>query len=451
MVVRGTEPAEPEPGAALVERVPEDSNDDRIDGAVVQSTVGAPEDQDERDEAREELRDHLASSGLNFEISEDPFDDIDGWMVEVWLADTHQEFRSFYFFGERRFLLAEHSLSDIIPLHNYDGFFDRSEGLIEVRLGADTPGAFSFVRQRLRVLGGQMRFVRPDGCTMKLGPPSEVHSLLSGSHSLSLTIEGVRVDSSNADELIELLSDSLLIELDMKYNFRFELRRLQVRPTAMVSRPRRLTGTEGPFDFPANKYSHEAASLYRAGRHQTTPPLIRYWALYQVLEYYFPRYAREEARRRTALVVRSPMFNHHSEDHLDQVVSSVLDSPGGPQGRESEQLEAVLRSIVSERLLFDFLEESGLAPFISDRNTELSEYPVHQKVPDPIKALAKRIYQIRCRIVHSKSDARRDHGPSLIPGTRHDDLIGLELPLMEFLARRALVAGCESLDVAPSD
>jgi hypothetical protein len=62
-----------------------------------------------------------------------------------------------------------------------------------------------------------------------------------------------------------------------------------------------------------------------------------------------------------------------------------------------------------------------------------------------LSEVAVRIYDIRCRIVHSKSSSERDIGPGLLPGTHHDDLLRDELPLMEYLAQAALVSAAEPL------
>jgi hypothetical protein len=90
--------------------------------------------------------------------------------------------------------------------------------------------------------------------------------------------------------------------------------------------------------------------------------------------------------------------------------------------------------------------QSGLAEQLEDRKSELTEYAVKLNASgELISQLARRIYDIRCRIVHSKSTSQREGGPGLLPGTHHDDLVRNELPLMEYLAQQALVSAAEPL------
>jgi hypothetical protein len=58
--------------------------------------------------------------------------------------------------------------------------------------------------------------------------------------------------------------------------------------------------------------------------------------------------------------------------------------------------------------------------------------------------LANRIYEIRCRIVHSKSDGGASEIPILLPFSKEAELLSADVQLLRFLAQKVLLAGSRS-------
>jgi hypothetical protein len=56
-----------------------------------------------------------------------------------------------------------------------------------------------------------------------------------------------------------------------------------------------------------------------------------------------------------------------------------------------------------------------------------------------VSRAAERIYEIRCKIVHTKDDRNTEPGV-LLPFSREADQLGPEIDLVEFVARRVLAA-----------
>jgi hypothetical protein len=90
-------------------------------------------------------------------------------------------------------------------------------------------------------------------------------------------------------------------------------------------------------------------------------------------------------------------------------------------------------------------EQLDLGTQLGKGRKDLSAELVRLDSEEVIKQLAQRIYDARCRIVHSKSSSIHDTGPGLIAGTSHDDHIRPESPLMEHSVQQALVAAAEPL------
>jgi hypothetical protein len=262
---------------------------------------------------------------------------------------------------------------------------------------------------------------------------------------LTLTLTGLTLaTTAEAEAVLETVGDALMFESELVYGQSFSLARLERREVLRSGDPLRRR-PRGQLRFPSNRYPHEPAVLFKTGRDRLAAPIIRYWSFYQVLEYFFPAYSLEAARRRLATLLRDPRFDVHSDDDLTRAVQQLAGAGRGLANSEREQLLATIEAIVSEDDLRDFFAS---APALSEQLARKSEVSAEVISLDPKadlrRSISSRIYDIRCRIVHSKSDAAPT-GAGLLPGSHHDDLVRAELPVVEYLAQRALIAAAEPL------
>lgn len=259
---------------------------------------------------------------------------------------------------------------------------------------------------------------------------------------MTLTVDPVRLSTTaGADELIEALTDSLSLQVGMRRGMLLTPRRLEDQE--VVRSQYRRPG--GSLNFPMSRFPHAPVALYLAGRERTTSPLLRYWAFYQVLEYFFPKYARAEMLQRISQVVRSPTFDPHSDEDIIRL-ASVTEFSGARMGEE-DQLTQCLSAIVTVDEVRRIIQECELVDRLADKKSSLSSQTVNVRSEDLLVQLSRRIYDIRCRIVHSKSASHREGGAGLLPGTSDEDLIRFELPLIDFLSEKALVASSDRLDM----
>jgi hypothetical protein len=194
-------------------------------------------------------------------------------------------------------------------------------------------------------------------------------------------------------------------------------------------------------------------TMYQSGMEAANSPLIRYWSFYQVLEYFFPRFSREYSVNQLARFLKSPAFSPHNSDDVIKAVEIANSSSTGSIS-EVDQLKVTIRAVVSGVEVRRFIEESGLEDQLQRKKSELSNQLVRSSSDvDMLDQLSERIYDIRCRIVHSKSMNSRDGGPGLLPGTHHDDLVLGEVELIRFLAEQALLSASGPLVVhgSPDD
>ncbi|MEV6347484.1 hypothetical protein [Actinoplanes sp. NPDC051851] len=255
-------------------------------------------------------------------------------------------------------------------------------------------------------------------------------------------IEGM--DARSAAARFKEVTDSVLFEMDLRFNLAFDI--LRFRDNQVAGPVRRVDYSAKP-NVPALKYSPEAAALYRYARSSGTMPLLSYLAFYQVLEHFFPAYYERAIITRLQQATMDPLFDPHNKSHLSKLVQI---SAGRGAGSERDQLKATLRYCIPADEVEEFLRESSeRAAFLADKSAlaevrAISPRDANYALTDQI---AERVYQIRCRIVHSKDGGTAANGaPMLLPFSTEANKLGYDTQLIKFLAQKALIA---SADRAP--
>lgn len=355
-------------------------------------------------------------------------------------------------------------LADWLSLQRYDGIWSPSKRTAEVLLRSDRLYPIRFVLRRMAGLSfsssdrsiPEVDIKSNDGSvSIHIGPPSIISNvflsnslrLRNGTATLVITGLNPKLTSETIESAIESICDSLMFDCELNYGVSFSPARLELRPT--IGEPARsgLQKRHSAIRFPQNRYPHAATVLYKSGRDRTAAPTIRYWALYQVLEYFFPTYALMDARNRLASTLRDPRFDMHNEDDITRATHLLLQSGRTSGGGERDQLHTVLQATVTETELREFLEDnSAVSASLADRNSAVSKEQVSLKGNNDLRKLvAYRVYDIRCKIVHSKDDGTSERA-GLIPGSHHDDLVRIELPLIDFLAQKAILASASKIE-----
>ncbi|SNS95184.1 hypothetical protein SAMN05421642_107146 [Rhodococcoides kyotonense] len=349
-------------------------------------------------------------------------------------------------------------------LQRYNGIWSRVRGTAEVLLRSDRglPPRWLMRRMLGRIAAtpgdapNEIVLSSPSGSeTIRIGPPSLpgilflAEGLRLRNNFLTLTLSGLDVAATHeqVEDLVEIICDSLMFDSDLLYGSSLTPARLELIPTNREPGSRRRHQSM-PIQFPQNRYPHAVTVLYKSGRDRTTAPTIRYWAFYQVLEYFFPTYAMVDARRKLSRALRDPRFDIYNEDDVTKATQLLLSSGRGGGGSERDQLFTVIQEIAPEAEIREFLQElPSLIDSMADKESIISQEKVSIKGGNDLRRMiANRIYDIRCKIVHSKGDGSAERA-GLIPGSHHDDAVRIELPLIEFLAQKAILASASKLEL----
>jgi hypothetical protein len=252
-------------------------------------------------------------------------------------------------------------------------------------------------------------------------------------------------DAEQAQQVLDEFGPTVLFELDIIYDAPLEFVKSQsLRRRSLRDWPISHAAPE----FPTNSYDREPVALYMYGRSARGMPLLEYLAYYQSIEFYFPRYAAAEVRRRVEKVVKDPRFNPHVDRDVGRLVEVVQGRGGHAHGSELEQLKATLRSCVEEEEIREFVGANDeRKEFFRDRRSFLTSrtLALADRSTDLRDAAAARAYDLRCRIVHTKDEPDEREPERLLPNSPEAQLLDHDLALLRLIAARVIVASSRDL------
>jgi hypothetical protein len=247
-------------------------------------------------------------------------------------------------------------------------------------------------------------------------------------------------DPTRAMEIVEKVGTNFLFELDLLYDISTDLARGDRRDPFDE---RDWPISAAPPAFPSNGYDMDPVRLYMYGRLARDMPLLEYLSYYQAIEFYFPHYAAADLRLRVEKLVKDPRFNPHGDRDIAQLLEVLESGSGRARETEVEQLKATLRSCIEVGEISDFLEHGEeRAAALADRRSPVTPHTIAaaDRNTDLRDAAARRIYDIRCRIVHAKDDVTSTERRGLLPHSPEVHLLKHDLALLRLLAARVLVA-----------
>lgn len=265
-----------------------------------------------------------------------------------------------------------------------------------------------------------------------------------------IRLDGLTFKTHNeAKELLTNIANSVFFQIDLLTNIPMHLssdkdlqREIRLRRKAIKE--------DLKFAEPKYQYDNESMSLYWYARNANNIPLLQYLAFYQVLEFYFPQYSAKETRERIKNLLKDPTFDRHSEKNISKILEIVkVSAKGKLLGDERSQIKATVLGCVDNSDLNDFFNESEERKNFFDESKK-GKSLVSQKLSfnrheyDARIDVANRIYELRCRIVHTKEEADSE---LLLPYSPDLALIKYDIDLIEFVARKVLIAGCKPLDI----
>ena len=262
---------------------------------------------------------------------------------------------------------------------------------------------------------------------------------------ITLLIENINTPIKTQEEaktLLEKVSYTLFFQLSLLYNIDIVLspRKKTRRERNRIVRERTGIATDYKDLKLEYEYDEIPMSLYWFAQINKSSPFFMYFALYQVLEFYFPIYSTLLEKTRIQNLIKDPSFNINKDCDVVKLLNIIKKHSAGNLGDEREQLSTTLRSILSAEDVINYIKDnSHLKKYYSSKDTgKISEKKI--RLTDNVGILddiATRIYDIRCSIVHNKAS---ESSRKILPLTKDNEYLANDVQLLEFISRKAIIA-----------
>lgn len=195
-------------------------------------------------------------------------------------------------------------------------------------------------------------------------------------------------------------------------------------------------------ELPPVKYNDDVLRFYHLGR-STEIPELQFLSFYQVLEYFFVSVSDHALYEKLKRRLADPVFRHDAK-HLDRLIQDVVGH--AKLTDETEMLKLVIDQYVDAEDLQAFIkryEEYLTEPWYTKKRerfgveTEVKFAPGHL-----VGNVAKILRTVRNALVHS-SDRYERIGRHL-PFSDSSALVKREVPIVQFLAERVIVATADA-------
>jgi hypothetical protein len=265
---------------------------------------------------------------------------------------------------------------------------------------------------------------------------------------ITIRIEGVSIDRHDrAREILENLANSILFQIDLLIGLPMYLAIEEERELSSRS----ISNNREKFSitFPEYQYNSKAMSLYWYASTARRIPLLQYLAYYQVIEFYFPVFAEKEAQGIIRRKLKNPSFDKNSDIDISKLIEDIKPFIRG-YGDERSTIIATVKNCVSEKELREFFQEdSKMFNFFKDSKSKIAEQKisVESSKADILNETANRIYEIRCKIVHTKSIETGSNSGLLLPFSKEAQQLSFDIELVKFVARKVLIDRSEPLKI----
>lgn len=256
----------------------------------------------------------------------------------------------------------------------------------------------------------------------------------------------------SAKELLEKISNSMFFQIDLAFELPIHLqsqRESFIERFNKRNRKNKLIDENAIISEPKYEYDTEPITLYWNAKETSSIPIFQFLAYYQTVEYYFPIYSNFDAKQKIQNIIKDPRFNANKDSDITKIINSIKSNSTKSFGNEKEQLKSTIAYSLTNHDLKDFFsaDETRFNFYAENKGKNLCAQKISIKAEniDLISEVTERIYQIRCRIVHSKlSDSDEK---ILLPYSSEVKLLNYDIDLVEFIARKVLINSSRPLSV----
>lgn len=272
---------------------------------------------------------------------------------------------------------------------------------------------------------------------------------------ISAALVGVRVSTSGATAIIRGLdsSDPLRLEADaaqllrsalfdfeFTYGFAFETTNLEnLKSSQSVTRRRVPSLPSDPIRLIFKPYVPELIEYFHVAEKVDYLP-FKYICYFHVLEYFMDKSAYSVVSRKLKQLLFSPDFHLRSAEYISQAVNIVkLETERNTTDKikigrviaEFSQGESLQKHLTSIGALEHFIKDHTLA---CAKPLKLSSIKFDSE-QSYIESASKRVYAMRCSIVHSNPDFDESKAVPFLPSPKNMEFLRVEIEFIKELSR----------------
>lgn len=255
---------------------------------------------------------------------------------------------------------------------------------------------------------------------------------------------------SNSEQLtndVNHILNSVLFDLNYNFNLQFE----PITTQRFLKKPlkkKRFPLPKEPIHFVYKKYNPTLFEYFRIAEKVDYLP-FKYLCYFYVIEYFMDKSAYFLVAQKVKSIIQMPDFHLRMDHYVGEAINIFK--------RENDKHQSDLIKI--ERVLNQFIEREELKNILTDLNINphfesdchFSCYGKELILPkidftndsNYIRNLTKRIYSLRCSIVHSNPDFDDKKAIPFMPSISNFNILSDELPLIHEIAKLIIIKSVE--------
>lgn len=255
------------------------------------------------------------------------------------------------------------------------------------------------------------------------------------------TADGLEVDTRN-------ILNSVLFDIEFTYGFGFETINIDSLTRRFFRRNNQFSELpKGKINLVYKKYIPELIEYFHIGEKVDYLP-FKFICYYHIIEYFSDKSAYHVVSEYLKGLMLKPDFHTKTNKYVNQAIN-FFKKENDRYTSDKIKVERVLKQFVNREELKDNLSEIGiLEHFEKEEELMCSKALKLPKIDFSTDSnfyqnLTKRIYSIRCSIVHSNPDFDETKAIPFVPSAKNMEILRLEIELVQQISKSIIIGSKE--------